>query len=195
MGGSITYGAPVTMGQSPSYLPPMQMPPIYAGAQGSMASAQPQPQLQPQLQPQPQPVTYATPQAQSVTYGAPTVQTQQPSYTPPMVQQAPSYTPPMVQQQPQIIQQPPQVFQQPPPVVQQQAPIMMATQPEMTIPQPQNQMMGQPMQPAVQQAIVKQEVGPWQICEDQQGEYYVYLPSGQTFDNMPPELAQLIQPQ
>merc|ERR1712066_128292 len=58
-------------------------------------------------------------------------------------------------------------------------------QPQMVQQQP-----GAPQPGAPQQAIVKQEVGPWQICEDAMGEYYVHLPSGQTFDQPPPELMQ-----
>merc|ERR1712151_184666 len=110
--------------------------------------------------------------------GGPIIQ-QAPSYTPPMIQQQPSYTPPLVQQQPCVVQQQPQVIQQQPQMM--QAPVM------------QQQVMGQPQQPM--QAIVKQEIAHWQICEDQMGDYYVDLRTGQTFDQMPPELMQLMQQQ
>jgi hypothetical protein len=40
---------------------------------------------------------------------------------------------------------------------------------------------------------LKMEVGDWQICEDMQGEYYVHIPTGQTYDEPPPELVQLRQ--
>merc|ERR1712226_483075 len=103
--------------------------------------------------------------------------------------------PQMMQPQPQAMPGQPPMMQQPPPqgmpqpgqppMMQQPAP-MMQQQPPMVEP-----VAGQ--MPGGMQAIVKQEVGAWQICEDAQGEYYVYLPSGQTFDNMPPELAQLLQ--
>jgi len=48
-------------------------------------------------------------------------------------------------------------------------------------------------QPQETQAMVKTEVGAWQICEDAQGEYYVHKVSGQTFDQPPVELLQLLQ--
>merc|ERR1719215_887064 len=104
----------------------------------------------------------------------------------------------MPQQQlpPQMMQaaQPqPQMMPQQPPVVQPGQPQMMMEPTAMQAPAP---VMAEPagQQPPMQ-AIVKQEIGPWQICEDAQGDYFVYLPSGQTFDNMPPELLQLLQQQ
>jgi hypothetical protein len=43
------------------------------------------------------------------------------------------------------------------------------------------------------QAVLKMELGDWQICEDAQGEYYVHAPTGQTYDHPPPELLELHQ--
>merc|ERR1712217_582601 len=114
----------------------------------------------------------------------------------PQVMQAPPQM--MPPQQPQVMPGQPPMMQQPPPQVMQAPgqPPMMQQPPQMMQQQPMVEpVAGQPMQPGGQpmQVIVKQEIGAWQICEDAQGEYYVYLPSGQTFDNMPPELAQLLQ--
>jgi len=50
-----------------------------------------------------------------------------------------------------------------------------------------------PGQEAQAQASVKQQTGDWLICEDAQGEFYSYQPTGQTFDQPPPELLQLIE--
>mmetsp|Transcript_12457 Transcript_12457/g.22887 ORF Transcript_12457/g.22887 Transcript_12457/m.22887 type:complete len:195 (-) Transcript_12457:56-640(-) len=47
--------------------------------------------------------------------------------------------------------------------------------------------------PTAAQPVVTMEVGEWQVCEDQQGEYYVHTPSGQTFDQPPPELLLMLQ--
>lgn len=47
--------------------------------------------------------------------------------------------------------------------------------------------------PPEAQAMIKMEVGEWQVCEDQQGEYYVHTLSGQSFDQPPVELLQLLQ--
>lgn len=38
------------------------------------------------------------------------------------------------------------------------------------------------------QPVLKATVGAWQICQDNLGEYYVHVPSGQSFDQPPPEL-------
>lgn len=43
------------------------------------------------------------------------------------------------------------------------------------------------------QAKLKMTLGDWQICEDAQGEFYVHAPTGQTFDQPPPQLVQLYQ--
>lgn len=43
------------------------------------------------------------------------------------------------------------------------------------------------------QPVLKATVGVWQICQDNLGEYYVHVPSGQSFDQPPPELLLQIQ--
>merc|ERR1712157_7269 len=48
-------------------------------------------------------------------------------------------------------------------------------------------------QPAAPQAVVKQEIAGWQICEDHMGEYYVYTLTGQSFDQPPAALLQVLQ--
>jgi len=48
-------------------------------------------------------------------------------------------------------------------------------------------------QTAAPQAVVKQEIAGWQICEDNMGEYYVYTLTGQSFDQPPAALLQLLQ--
>jgi hypothetical protein len=51
----------------------------------------------------------------------------------------------------------------------------------------------QPAEEAAPQANVKQQIGDWLICEDGQGEFYSHQPTGQTYDQPPPELLQLIE--
>lgn len=154
-------------------------------------------QVQPTTYAPQQPVSYQQP----ISYApAPISQQQTLTYAAPMMQQAASYAPSLVQQQtmqyveaPTMAQQQ-QVFLQP----QQQHMFQFPQQQQQQHQQQQQQPMtyGAPMaqiQPVAQEAIVKQEVGPWQICEDPMGEYYVYTPSGQTFDQPPAELMQVLQ--
>jgi hypothetical protein len=45
------------------------------------------------------------------------------------------------------------------------------------------------------QSVVKAQVGDWYICEDQQGEFYSHAITGQSYDQPPEELLQLMQQQ
>jgi hypothetical protein len=47
--------------------------------------------------------------------------------------------------------------------------------------------------PVAQQAVLKMEVGGWQICEDELGEFYVHTATGQQFDQPPQQLLQVLQ--
>jgi hypothetical protein len=47
--------------------------------------------------------------------------------------------------------------------------------------------------PVAQQAVLKMEVGGWQICEDELGEFYVHAATGQQFDQPPQQLLQVLQ--
>lgn len=47
--------------------------------------------------------------------------------------------------------------------------------------------------PVPEEPVLKMEVGHWQICEDELGEFYVHAPSGQSFDQAPQELLHLLQ--
>ena len=55
------------------------------------------------------------------------------------------------------------------------------------------QVIQQQAAPQVAQSIVKLEIGEWLVCEDAQGEFYFHAPSGQSFDQAPPELVEFIR--
>ena len=52
-----------------------------------------------------------------------------------------------------------------------------------------------PAAPAQQQAMVKHQIGPYLICHDAQGEFYNDSRTGESFDQPPVELLQLVQMQ
>jgi len=190
----VTYAAqPVQQQQTVSYMPPpmMQQPvampsyqpaPIQYAAPAPIEYAAPQPQYiqhQPQYMPTyAEPATYAPQYAQPAqVYAAP--QPAQQYYAQPAQQ---NYAQPMYAAQ-EAHMLPEATYTQP---------LHQHQQMEMQ-PQMQPQMMQQQQPDAAAQGIVKAEVGGWQICEDAQGEYYVHLASGQTFDEPPQELLQLLQ--
>merc|ERR1712151_1193222 len=124
--------------------------------------------------------TYAAPQpsyaAQEVTYAVPqaTHAAPQPSYAAQQVTYvAPQAT--YVAQQPSF--EPPMIYPAP-------------AQPAYEMPQQQYVYASSGV--AAQAPMLKAQVGDWQICEDAQGEYYVHVPSNQTFDQAPLELLQLL---
>lgn len=55
------------------------------------------------------------------------------------------------------------------------------------------QVIQQQAAPQEAQSIVKLEIGEWLVCEDAQGEFYFHAPSGQSFDQAPPELVEIIR--
>jgi len=173
----VTYAAqPVQQQQTVSYMPPpMVQQPV------AMPSYQPAP-IQYAA---PAPIEYAAPQH----YTTPQAQIQHMTYAQPATYATPQYA---QQQQPVMYAAPqpaPQYYTQPaassyaPPMYAAQDMQQMQMQPQLQQEQPE----------AASQGIVKAEVGEWQICEDAQGEYYVHVPSGQTFDQPPQELLQLMQ--
>jgi len=57
------------------------------------------------------------------------------------------------------------------------------------------QMQAQVQAQQAQQTKQKFTLGPWVVCEDGQGEFYFHTPTGQSFDEPPPELVQLYKAQ
>jgi len=82
-----------------------------------------------------------------------------------------SYTPPVPQAQ----------------VVQAQSPLPQGAQ---LICHPQG---AQPVQPQLAPAVQKMSFGDWAVYQDELGTFYMHVPTGQQFENPPPELAQAYQ--
>jgi len=81
-------------------------------------------------------------------------------------------------------------YTQTPQVAQAPAQYMAASQPAVVIGTQQPQVS---QAAATSPAVVKATVGAWQILEDGLGEFYCHMPTGQTFDQAPAELLQLLR--
>jgi hypothetical protein len=121
------------------------------------------------------------------------IQYQQPSYQPQSV--ASSYTP--IQQTVQV--QPAQYkMQQQLPQYQVQQPQYQVQQSQYQVQQPQYQVQQSQYQvqqsiPQASRAVQKMAFGDWAVYEDELGEYYAHVPTGQQFEQPPPELIQAYQ--
>mmetsp|Transcript_79398 Transcript_79398/g.246240 ORF Transcript_79398/g.246240 Transcript_79398/m.246240 type:complete len:164 (-) Transcript_79398:115-606(-) len=68
--------------------------------------------------------------------------------------------------------------------------------PPQQMPMPQQEQQGLPASASVppgQRTEIRAQLGDWAICEDSQGFFYYNMPTGQSYDEPPPELLQLYQ--
>jgi hypothetical protein len=113
------------------------------------------------------------------------MQYQQPSYQPQSV--ASTYTP--MQQTVQM--QPAQYQVQQPAQYQVQQPQYQVQQPQYQVQQPQYQV--QQSVPQASPTVQKMAFGDWAVYQDELGEFYIHVPTGQQFEQPPPELVQAYQ--